>query len=287
MTIDLTTPPRPRLPVWAVVTRSYSYVWEHRSLFAIPVAMLCLAQVAAGILLRSPHLHTGGHPTGGEILGAVVGFVAKLAIAMAFAVGVHRTVLLNEDRAGIGFFRWDSGLWRYFGATLMIFLVTIGYLLVIALIAFLCAFVAGMARKLVGGGGGTVIALASVLAGIAGYLMVTARFLTVSLALPAAALGADQSMATAWRTGGGNGWRLFAAMILACVPFVVAGVIVEAPYLINVIAASMAEPHAPPPPPGLGTLIANGLVTGLSTPILITVLSLSYDVLARGGGPRD
>lgn len=286
MTTDTTIPVSRRLPILAVVTRSYGYVWDHRVLFAVPVAMLCLAQIAASVLLRSPHLEAADSPTAAATLGAIFGFVAKLAITMAFAVGVHRTVLLNEDRGGIGFFRWDAALGRYFGATAMIFLISCLYILAIALIGFVCAVVIGAAEKLLGGGIGIALSIVVGLAGIVGYALVTGRFLTVTLALPAAALGADQSIATAWRAGRGNSWRLFGAVILAYLPFLVASLIIEAPYFIDAAATLWSEPHASMPAPGLGLLALNSLVTAVSAPVLITVVSLSYDVLVRGGGPQ-
>lgn len=275
-----------KLPVWAVITRSYSYVWERRGFFAIPVALLFLAQIAADILLRSPAATGGGHPGVGLILGAICGFLGKLAISMAFAVGVHRTVLLDEEVGGVSFFRFGDGFWRYLGASLMLIPVGLCYALAMVAIGVVLGLGTAGAMKAIGGGGGVALSGVLMLAGLAGYFAATARFMSLWLSLPAAAVGGDRGLVSAWHAGRGNGWRLFGAFMLSALPFIIGSVIVQAPHMIDVIASVTADPHAKPPPLGLGTIIANSLIVALLTPVMITVLSLCYDVLVRGGGPQ-
>ena len=290
MTIDMTTSAPRKLPVWAVTTRAYGYVWDHRAPFAIPVLILFVALVATTILMQLPYVAAaqgGGSVPISAKLGALVGYIAKVAISIAFAVGVHRTVLLNEGREGLSFFRWDMNFRRYFVTLLLIVLITVGYLLASILLGAIVGGIGVFAGKLAGGGTGAVLMIACGIAALGGFLWLTAQFSRVFLALPAAALGEQEAITLSWRATRGNGWLLLGASFLAALPVFVATAIAEAPYIINSVADRMAQPHAPTTPPGLGTIVALSLVGALSAPVLITVLSLSYDVLVRGGGPRD
>lgn len=290
MTIDMMTSAPRRLPVWAITTRAYGYVWDHRRPFAIPVLLLFAALIATTILMQLPYLaaaQSGGSVPLGAELGALVGYIAKTTISIAFAVGVHRTVLLGEGREGLSFFRWDENFRRYFVTMLLIVLIAVGYMLSSMLLAALVGGIGVFVGKLAGGGIGAVLMIGFGIAALAGYLWLTAQFCRVILALPAAALGEPDALALSWRVTRGNGWLLLGVSFLAALPVLVAAAIAEAPYVINAAADKMAQPHAPTTPPGLGTIVALALIGALSAPVLITVLSLSYDVLARGGGPRD
>ncbi len=290
MTIDMTTSAPRKLPVWAITTRAYSYVWDHRAPFAIPILVLFVALVATTILMQLPYIaaaQDGGSVPISASLAALVGYIAKVTISIAFAVGVHRTVLLSEGREGLSFFRWDANFRRYFVTMLLIVLITVGYFLASMLLAAIVGGIGVFVGKLVGGGIGAVLMIVFGIAALAGFLWLTAQFSRVILALPAAALGEQDAIALSWRVTRGNGWLLLGASFLAALPVFVATLIAEAPYMINAIADRMAQPHAPMTPPGLGTIVALALIGALSAPVLVTVLSLSYDVLARGGGPRD
>jgi hypothetical protein len=45
-----TSYPLRRLPVWAIFKRSYSYVWDYRGTFAVPILVVFLAELPLGLV---------------------------------------------------------------------------------------------------------------------------------------------------------------------------------------------------------------------------------------------
>jgi hypothetical protein len=268
---------RRRLPVLAVVQRSYGYVWEHRAIFALPILVLAAILVAVSFLTYQPDA-TGAHDELSLGFGMLVGLVLKLVVTIAFAVGLHRTVLLDEAQSGLRFFRLDGNFLRYLGTSLLLFLIWMVY-------AVGAGFTIGLAAVAVAAVAGK-LPVVAILGGLAAgivYILVTVRFLSLQLALPAAALGQPERIATAWRAGAGNSFRLLATFILACMPFMILILIVGMPYFVDIVTA--VANHTPQPRPGTVATIALALINAASIPVLLTGLSLSYDVLVRGGGP--
>lgn len=97
MTIEA-IPEERRLPVWPVVKRSYSDVWERRKLIAVPLLLAFALQFGAEICLRNiwvPPFGQIDHITTFEIYAVCF---AVAIFSMSVIVGIHRTVLLGEAK---------------------------------------------------------------------------------------------------------------------------------------------------------------------------------------------
>ena len=249
------TPPR-RLPIEVVVKRSFLFAWESRFVLAVPYAIYAVATILADLVLSR------GLSSDNRIALYVL-TAAEQIFAMAFAVGIHRYVLLGEAHPGLRFFRWD----RHFVQYVLIAIL----LLILAMTAALMVFgVMGNdpAAAATGMGGATA------LFGLAVMLVTGLVLSRLSLALPLAAIGDQVRTRTVWQATEGNGFRLLATILVTILPFLV----IEA-VLIRLM-----------PDPSGGVLeilvtMALGLISPIQLIVVTITLALSYDVLVRGGGP--
>ncbi len=187
---------------------------------------------------------------------------AEQVFAMAFAVGIHRYVLLGEGRPGFAFFRWDRHFVRYILLTMLLLLLVV--------------------RGRGDGAGGASASIpasqtikmdaTAALIGSAVLFTVSVIISRLSLLLPSAAIGdevparTDLAMATER-----NGFRLLATALLVALPFVI----------VDMALAGLRDMDGLAFP----VTILLGLVTSVQLIVVTIMLSLSYDVLVRGGGP--
>ena len=263
-----------KLRVTEIAGRSYSYVWENRSLLAVPLVFVFAIQFIFALFAPS----NGGPKPGLSELPFIMGLsVASIICLMAFAVGVHRTVLLQDVRTGFAFLRWDANFRRYARTWLTVFLMTLA-VVIVAVIAMTIALKAG-AGKPNATIGVVVIALAIPMAVLLPRL---------SLAFPAAAVGELDPIRHSWRVTKGSVLRLLAAFILATLPFLFFGFLLAIP---TVFAALMIKlvPNVALAMKSLGYafMAVNAALKALSTAILTVTLSLSYDALARQPGSPE
>jgi hypothetical protein len=250
----MTVASRRRLPIEIVVKRSFLYAWESREILGPPFIFYAAVTVLADFLLgitvspTSPAIY---------VLSA-----AEQVFAMAFAVGIHRFVLAGEVRRGVGFLRWDRNFVRY--VLLSLLMLVLALMATIIVMAVLGIDAAGVTQP-------TAPAAVFALVVMLGAALVLSR---MALALPAAALAEHRAARDIWRASEGNSFRLLATALLTVLPFLVA----EAG-----LARLWPAPHA-----DLAEFLLTVLDGVLSAAQLIVVtimLSLSYDVLVRGGGP--
>jgi hypothetical protein len=253
------------LPVLSVAGRSYSYVWDHRGLLAVPLGVVFLIEYIGAVAV----LLTKGVPGLSTSLTVLVVALAGVIGLMTFAVGLHRTILLRDQRTGIAFLRVDSFFRSYARAWFKIFCM-----------AVLGACIGGVATFLalrnVNSAGD--IAIAALLTAVAMGLFVP-RFI---LALPSAALGEGNSIRQSWRLTRGNWLRMIAVLVLAILPFTLLGLLLELPALA---AAAMAKlvPNMAGALDSLRYVIAafSAALRAVSTAVLTVTLSLSYAALTR------
>jgi len=244
-----------RLPIDMVVRRSFLFAWESRAVLMTPLliyaGITALADLAA--------MRVFGVDNQAAIFLITI---AEQIFGMAFAVGIHRFVLLAEAPAGFQFFRWDRHFVQYVVVALL--------LLVMAASALLMA---------VGALGGDPTAQSPAVSGIGAlfslFVMVFAALILsrFSLALPATALGDPVRPRQIWQMTGGNGWRLLATAMLVVLPFVM----LDSALNIQIIGAG-----------GIAKIVLVALLRLIVAAQLVVttiMLSLSYDVLIRGGGP--
>jgi len=249
------TPQRParKLPVETVLKRAFLYAWESRNLLLRPYLIFAALLIATDLIAE---VFAGPK----NLIAAEILLVAQGLITTAFAVGIHRFVLLNETPKGVGFFHLD----RYFVRYILISII-LGLLLLVA------AAPSVALQQTVGGGapGGT----AGIAALFALVFFVTSVLAVVrlSLLLPSAAVGDETPAKTIWQTTYGNGFRLMATGLLTAFPFFVAAVILSsAPdgELLRIAA-----------------IVVSGLIAPAEVIVLNTAQALCYDLLVRGNGP--
>jgi hypothetical protein len=255
-----------RLPVWAVVTRSYGYVWDHRALLAVPLLLVFAVNLGGSIYAQHSIAAAGGPQFVPKGLILLISF-ALLIFSMSVIVGIHRTVLLDETRRGIGFLRLDGNLLRYLGAWVMLALLAALFAVIFMLLLVIAGFATGLIKRHAPGEG-VISLLALTVAFLLGVF-----FLRFMLALPAAAVGSADGLGVSWSATRGNWLRLLAAGILTSLPF----------HAMSGLHADVQKPVVQP----IAILVASALLKAVDLAVLTVMLSLSYDVLVRGGGPAN
>jgi hypothetical protein len=244
-----------RLPIELVIRRSFLFAWESRAVLMAPliiyIGLTTIADLVVGQMAGSDNTASMFFlVVAGQVLGA------------AFAVGIHRFVLLAEAPSGFRFFRWDGNFVQYVIVALLLLVMSVSILL--------------MAAGLTGGDPAAQPSAASGLAALFSlFVMVFAApaFSRLFLALPSAALGDRVGTRQIWKATEGNGVRLLLASLLVVFPFLV----VDALLFVEVLKAG-----------GGAKFLVLELIRGVSAVQMVVwsiMLSLSYDVLVRGGGP--
>jgi hypothetical protein len=258
---------RRRLPVWAVVRRSYSYVWEHRTLFGAPLLLVFLIQLVERLYIQQAVFAAASTRTALFEQSSPASLVA-LAFSMSVVVGIHRTVLLDDVRSGFGFLRWDRNLLSYFVTSLILgfALISAGVLLAVVLLRLFGA-----------------LAIYPVVAVV--VLVIAALTLRLMLALPAAALGDDDRLRFSWKATEGNWLRLAAAAFLTLLPLMIVQVVT----VFILVSLAQAAMHTTPPllKEPIAVVAVSAAIRAVSLVVLTVMVSLSYDVLVRGGGPPE
>ena len=260
--MTVTSPPARLLPIGIVIRRSYLYAWESRAIFAQPYAIYVILTVLADLLV-------GAAANSANSLRVFLLTGIEEVFAMAFAVGIHRFVLLHEVNGGFRFFRWDRHFLQYLLTALVLFLLGL-------LAAFPALGVAGGAAGPPGSG----LEGISALFGLA-FVMTAALILSrMALALPAAATGDPTTLRAIWEATRGNGLRLLAVTIMTVLPFMVIQAVLLRllPGMHDTAATGFSTTE-------ILVTIVWGLVSPIQLIVVTVMLSLCFDVLVRGGGP--
>ena len=243
-----------RLPIETVVKRSFLYAWESRAILMAPLLIYAAVTILADIVLNGV-FGTVGHPV--QFLLAA----AEQILATSFAVGIHRFVLAGEIRPGFQFFRWDRHFVRYILLTLLLLL-----LVVVAVVMVLGAVAFDPGTQTIK------LDAATALIGSAALFAVSVIVSRLSLLLPSAAAGDDVSARAVWQATERNGFRLLATALLIALPFLVVDMMLISLRGVDAFAF-------------VATILL-GLTTSAQLIVVTVMLSLSYDVLVRGGGPQ-
>ncbi len=263
----------PSLSITEIAGRSYSYVWDNRRLLAVPLIFVFAIQFLFAILAPA----AGPKPALGA-LPMITGLsIASIVCLMAFAVGVHRAVLLQDVRTGFAFLRWDNNFRRYARTWLTVFLMTMACA-TIAVIVMMIALKTGAGKP-----SSTMVV---VLIGLA--IPLAALLPRLSLAFPAAAVGELEPIRYSWRITKGSVLKLLAAFVLATLPFLFFGLLLAVPTLFAAMMIKLVPNVALAMKSLTYIFVAvNAALKSLSTAILTVTLSLSYDALAeRPGSPE-
>jgi hypothetical protein len=244
-----------RLPIDTVVKRSFLYAWESRAILMAP--LLIYAGITAFADLAAVEVFGSDNRAALFLVT-----IAEQIFGMAFAVGIHRFVLLAEAPANFRFFRWDRNFVQYVVVALLLLVIGVSALL-------MAAGALGDDPTAQPPGVNGVAALFSLFVMIFAALVLS-RF---SLALPATALGDPVRPRQVWQATAGNGFRLLATAMLVVLPFFVA----DGAFYIQLIAVGGVAKVV--------FIVLLRLVASAELVVMTIMLSLSYDVLVRGQGP--
>jgi hypothetical protein len=211
-----------KLPVWAVVRRSYAYVWTHTRLLASSLVLVFLVNFLAMVVSYGLISLIGL-----GIWTDIVWLLPVLLAVMSYMVGLHRTVLLEEERLGIGLLRCDRYLWNFVKSWLVIALATLAAATTAITIPFL-AFGSGHLTS-----APTFTTLPILGATLLLLLPILPLWLKMILALPAAALGYRDALGLSWQLTRGNLLRLLAVFLLTSLPFILVNLLLSTPILLK------------------------------------------------------
>lgn len=247
-------PPQPaKLPVDLVVRRSFQFAWESRYVLAAPAAIFTILSIIADLILIKLGDGAGFGPRAIALAGEEI-------LGLAFAVGIHRWVLLAESRPGAAFFRWDRHFVQY---------------LLMSVVLLLLGSIAAFPALLMSQGGVPVGAAVLALAALVWFVIAMSVMPRLTLALPAAATGDARPMREIWAASTGNLLRLIGVFLLTVFPFLaVAGLLGETDRATDLGA-----------PGTILLVVAANLVQTAELIVVNVMLSLCYDALVRGGGP--
>ena len=259
-----------RLPIWPTARRSYLHLWDRRHDLRLPLMIVFTVQL---LLLPIDMIGSWGSglPAGWVFGLRAISVVVRAVVSFSFVVAVHRQVLLGEAPVCRKVFRLRARLFRYIGGWLFL-----GVLPVMIITAFMIwsailmhfSFAGSASHKLIEGAATIATALA------------TWFFLRSMLLLPATAVGARQGWAMSWDATKGNVLRLLALLLLVITP---AALLEPALWsLVRFVSeGSIAVTNVMAIPATIFACATDAVVLVLF-PI---ALSLSYDVLVRGGTP--
>jgi hypothetical protein len=270
------TMPKPRLPVLATATESYRFVWNNRSLLALPLLLLFIVDLSSGFY--SGRISARGQKASAIMLVPdMVVLIGALLFSMFVAVAIHRIIVLGEDRNGTRFWRRSRTLGSYFWTgTGMGFLGTILSLLFAYFFTKFAEAQGWWQPPQVAGSHRQLFPAEAVWAGAVLSLFIFVRFL---LALPAAAVGKQGEDAIgSFEATRGNWFRLTAAAILAGLPSIALTAISDVLARDEVNEAmrtgtSAAYYYAP------AYIVLSSAVSAVEVAILSAMLSISYRAL--------
>jgi hypothetical protein len=246
------------LPVGEIVAKSYFYAWNNRNALILPVAVLLLADLfSAWVGTRITAAENS--PTIAAFAPAVFSIWLFLLASMAFAVGIHRRVLLGEAYQDLALFRFDRRLASYIWTLIKISL-ALGLLCLILIVPI--SIVQGVTTAVDGQPPSLDVLLPAAWVAISIDLLFGIRLM---LALPGAAVGGVHSIRRSWRMTRGNWGRLIMVFFAVTLPF-------QLPSLA-VMQAHLGETS-------WALIVFNAVLSVISVPIFTVALSLSYEKLA-------
>lgn len=249
------------LPVGEIVAKSYAYAWNNRHVLILPVALLLLADLLSA-WVASRVAEAGTSPGLAALFPTFFAIWLFLLASMAFAVGIHRRVLLGEARQDLALFRFDrrlaSYVWTLVKISLLLGVICLALIVPISILQGVTTAVAGQPPSLD-------VLLPATWAAVSIDLLFGIRLM---LALPGAAVGGMRSIRQSWRMTRGNWGRLILVFFAVTLPF-------QMPSL------AMMQAHLGQTSWAL--IVFNAVLSVVSVPIFTVALSLSYEKLA----PRE
>lgn len=219
-----------KIPVFATAVLSFRFILTHRRALLRFGSVAVPAFFLVTLGLESPALsRLGANGADPEVIGTLLGLVARAVIAAAVLVGWHRVVMLGTIGAagpgalGLGFRElrylivWivlSVGFLAVFaiavaGVVMVQFLAMVALYFVLLLLGLAHTLIIGQRDQFV------IVLWIAVFFAVPVASYVTGR---LTLVLPALAVDRPRALRQAWRMSAGNGWRLVFASLLVLAP---------------------------------------------------------------------
>lgn len=272
-----------KLPVLATVVRSYRFAWVRRSALALPLLLVFILKAGMGLYLGTIE----GRGRQAQAIMAIPDMILLIAVsvfAMSVAVGIHRTVILEEDRHGLRFWRRSGTLGSYFWTAFGLGFLGIVFSLILAYFFTHFAEAMGWWQRppAIAGRHRQSFPAGAIWAAGAIYMFLFLRFM---LALPAAAIGDHDGIRLSFRDTHGNWLRLTAVAILTALPWLALTAVSVALTRdqINEAMRTGVSPHYYSAP---AYVALSSAIYVIELAVLSAMLSISYGQLARGRTPK-
>lgn len=241
-----------KLPVWRIVLDCLRFVlrhWPRLALTGLPVVLLGLifwlpedAALSGPIMIDMPEARL--IPPAGYFLAMLPWWILIAAASTLALVPVHRLVLL-DDRGPHRFLPYRIGLreGRFLVVLLAVWTPPMLYDEITGL-AFVKAFMGAIYWTVHDpqlSPGNAVTVFLALAAGSVAVAWLTARF---TVALPMAATHRPRSLIGVWRVTRGNGWRVFAVLVIVSLPALLFMTGLDA---LDVLFSEFSEPLAQEP----------------------------------------
>lgn len=247
-----------KLPVREIVSDSYGYVWANRGALILPLALLLIFDLFLTWLTQRTTSAGAAPGTGLKLEQLALVWLWMLG-AMAFAVGLHRRILLDEPRQDFALLSPTRSLLAYFWVA---FKTSLAMGLITALLMIPVGVYQGVTAAATGQKPSVEHLLPNSLAAVLVSVLISVRLM---LALPGAATGGMRSLRQSWRMTSGNWGRLIVIVLLVTLPFQLPSLAVQQIGLGDVSWAAS---------------VFNGILTIAALPVMTVALSLSYRTLA-------
>jgi len=210
--------------------------------------------------------------------------VSWVVMCAAF-VSLHRFVLLGDKPPSLGF-TVRKREWRYLGYVVAIMMIAmlamIGPMIGLTILELVIEVVFGTTGGMIG------ILVFAALIGLLVFFVTT--WVRLGFVLPAIALDQDGGLRrrfkSAWALAKGNTFRMFAALVVAQLPFMLVFGIWSFQFMQSA-AEMMATGAATPVPNMVVTMVVFGGVSWLSYAVIITMYSLAYRILESASAEQQ
>lgn len=246
-----------KLPVREIAADSYGYVWANRGALILPLALLLILDLFITWLTQRTSA-PGATPGTAVTLGQFALAWLWIFGAMAFAVGLHRRILLDEPRQDFALLSPTRTLLAYMWTALK---TSVAMGLIAALLMLPVGVYQGVTTAATGQKPSVEHLLPNSFAAILVSLLIAVRLM---LSLPGAATGGERSLRQSWRMTRGNWGRLIVIVLLVALPFQLPSLAVQ---LISLGDVSWAAS------------VFNAILTIAALPVMTVALSLSYRTL--------
>jgi hypothetical protein len=209
----------PTVAVKEAMRISWERKWSFLGLFLLLMVAIMSLQVLAVMV-----------PDAVVVAGVLMAFITPFAQLVFIALFCHLVITHMRGDGRIMPDPFWTTIWRVFIRGLLLFLLTMGVLVVVMgpVVAVLISQQPG-GGELGGGLGGLMI-----VGFLVAYALIVALFLRLGVMIPGASVGHVMSLKEAWAMTKGHGWRMFGSVLMVAVVSSIVALVFMLPFFVSV-----------------------------------------------------